>query len=151
MNYSTDPHQLASLDLGLSGNPRMTPSSRATTVAALLALAVCDITLLLFRFPTIRRLIIRVPTRRGREVSCARLQELIAAFRSAQVYYIRNVECIQRAAALTLLLRLHGIPARFVVGCRRMPFYAHAWVESGGVALCEDANFIEHLKILDCL
>jgi len=151
MNYSSDPDQLPGLNLSLSDNLRTTPSSRAKTVAALLALAICDITLLLFRFPAIRQLILRVPTRDGRDANPTRLQELITAFRAAQVCYIRNVECIQRAAALTLLLRLNGIQARFVVGCRRMPFYAHAWVESGGVALCEDANFIAQLRILDCL
>ena len=44
--------------------------------------------------------------------------------------------CLVRSLVLSRLLARRGIPATFVIGVRLEPdFEAHAWVESGGIAL----------------
>lgn len=44
--------------------------------------------------------------------------------------------CLVRSLVLSRLLARRGIPATFVIGVKLEPeFEAHAWVESGGVAL----------------
>jgi len=53
----------------------------------------------------------------------------IAALAHAQVYYPKKEMCLQRSAALTLLLRDQGYSAQMVVGVQPYPAKAHAWVE----------------------
>lgn len=48
-------------------------------------------------------------------------------------WYVPQPKCVQRAAATAMLLRRWGIPARVVIGVRRIPAEGHAWVEVGGV------------------
>jgi hypothetical protein len=43
--------------------------------------------------------------------------------------YLKHARCLQSAAVATCLLRLRGVAADLVIGVRRMPFTAHAWVE----------------------
>lgn len=47
----------------------------------------------------------------------------------ARTYYFKTSWCLQASAAAVLLLRRRGIDAHLVIGVRRIPFYAHAWVE----------------------
>ncbi len=50
----------------------------------------------------------------------------------ACVLYFKQVLCLQRSAATTLLLRRHGCPAQMVIGVQLLPFKSHAWVEVDG-------------------
>jgi len=50
----------------------------------------------------------------------------------ACIWYPKQVFCLQRSATATKLLRRHGIPAQMVIGAKRMPLRAHAWVELEG-------------------
>ena len=45
------------------------------------------------------------------------------------VFYFKQVLCLQRSAATTLLLRRHGYAAEMVFGAQLVPFKSHAWVE----------------------
>lgn len=56
----------------------------------------------------------------------------------ASVYYFHRVHCLQSAAAAVCLLRFHGIPADLVIGVQRLPFEAHAWIESDGQVVMHD-------------
>ena len=49
-------------------------------------------------------------------------------------------DCLLRSLALYRFLRLIGSPAEHVIGVRRFPFHAHAWVECDGAAVL-DARF----------
>ena len=58
------------------------------------------------------------------------IARILEASAQAILLYPRRVDCLVRAAALTLLLLKNGIHATaFVVGVQKYPFYAHAWVE----------------------
>src|ERR1700730_11499636 len=54
------------------------------------------------------------------------------AFDLAGVFYFKEVLCLQRSAAATVLMRKYGIRAELVIGVQQWPFRAHAWVEVDG-------------------
>lgn len=55
-----------------------------------------------------------------------------AAIDMACIWYWKRVLCLQRSAAMTCMLKNHGLPARMVIGAQKLPFKAHAWVEIDG-------------------
>ena len=79
-------------------------------------------------FQRLYRLLSRAPRRRG-QARPATTERLCDAVNAASVCYVRRVRCLQSAAAAVCLLRFHRIPADLVIGIRRLPFSAHAWVE----------------------
>jgi hypothetical protein len=56
-------------------------------------------------------------------------EQLCHAMDLACVFYFKRVQCLQRSAATTVLLRRHGWKAEFVIGAQLLPFMSHAWVE----------------------
>ena len=67
----------------------------------------------------------------------------------ACAFYFKQVLCLQRAAATTILLRQFGVPAEMVIGAQLCPFRAHAWVEVGG-RVANDKPYTAHLyRVLD--
>lgn len=54
---------------------------------------------------------------------------IVAAVDNARIFYFTQVRCLQYAAAIVCLARLHGWPAELVIGVTERPFFAHAWVE----------------------
>jgi len=59
-------------------------------------------------------------------------EEIVWSVDEACVWYVKRAACLQRSVVATWLLRLHGIPAQLVIGCRPLPFESHAWVEVDG-------------------
>jgi hypothetical protein len=114
---------------------------------ALLGLCVADLVLKLGKVSGIRKMLRHVPTVRLLP-GTLQVDDIVRIFNGAAVTYIRNVMCIQRSAALTCLLRLHGIRASFTIGCRSMPFLAHAWVEIAGTPLNEQPH-LHNLVVVD--
>jgi hypothetical protein len=49
-------------------------------------------------------------------------------------------DCLMRSLALFRYLRSVNVAAEHVIGVRRIPFAAHAWVECGGVPALEDRS-----------
>ena len=56
-------------------------------------------------------------------------ERLCRAIDLACVFYFKQVLCLQRSAATTVLLRRHGWEAEMVIGAQVCPFRSHAWVE----------------------
>jgi len=54
------------------------------------------------------------------------------AVKRAAIWYPRQSMCLQRSVVATCLLRQSGVAADLVIGCRKIPFGAHAWVEVAG-------------------
>ena len=75
--------------------------------------------------------------------------ELSHAVDLACVLYFKPVLCLQRSAALALLLRRHGIEAEMVIGAQMLPFLAHAWVEVGGGAINDKPYVREMFQVLE--
>jgi hypothetical protein len=73
---------------------------------------------------------------------CATTNQILA-------YYFRRALCLQRAATTTCLLRSLGVPAEFVMGCRKYPFYGHAWVEVRGKVINDPQNVQKFFSQMD--
>ncbi len=65
----------------------------------------------------------------------ASVAELCRSVDLACVFYFKQVLCLQRSAATTILLRRFGWPAEMVIGAQILPFRSHAWVEVEGVVV----------------
>jgi Transglutaminase-like superfamily. len=79
-------------------------------------------------FAALHRLVRTTPVRRG-TFAADTTTRICSAIDYASIGYWKQVQCLQRSAATTCLLRRHGVAARLVIGARQMPFRAHAWVE----------------------
>jgi hypothetical protein len=77
------------------------------------------------------------------------IETLCSAVDMACIWYPKEVLCLQRSAATTCLLRKSGIPARMIIGARRMPFKAHAWVEVNGNVVNDKPYTPEMYVVLD--
>ncbi len=77
------------------------------------------------------------------------VEELCRAMDFACVLYPKQVLCLQRSAATTLLLRRRGIAAEMVIGAQLLPFKSHAWVESKGAVVNDKPYVREIYRILD--
>jgi hypothetical protein len=113
-----------------------TSSSKSHPVAALLAffaLLVADVVLKLGGFPQLQRIVKRWPmSRKHVETADATIACVCGTVDRATRLYVKHTWCLQRAAVTTCLLRTKGVPAEMVIGCRKMPFHGHAWVEVNG-------------------
>ncbi len=73
------------------------------------------------------------------------------AINTACVLYFKQVECLQRSAALVCLLRRFGTPAELVIGAQQLPFRAHAWVEINGIVVNDSPSSVQLYGVLDRL
>ncbi|HEX8065419.1 MAG TPA: lasso peptide biosynthesis B2 protein [Thermoleophilaceae bacterium] len=68
------------------------------------------------------------------------VEPAVGAFvRAEELFLARRApdDCLLRSLALHRFLRGVGLPSEHVIGVRRVPFQAHAWVEHGGEALLD--------------
>jgi hypothetical protein len=76
-------------------------------------------------------------------------QRICTAVAEACVWYPKRVYCLQRSAVATWLLRLHGVPAELVIGCRTMPVQSHAWVEVRGSIVNDRPQYQKFFQVLE--
>jgi hypothetical protein len=67
----------------------------------------------------------------------------------ACVFYFKQVMCLQRSAATTLLLRRHGWQAEMVIGAQMLPFKSHAWVEIKGAIINDKPYMLDIYRVLE--
>jgi hypothetical protein len=67
----------------------------------------------------------------------------------ACVLYFKQVLCLQRSAATTLLLRRYGWDAQMVIGAQIVPLKSHAWVEVGGTIANDKPYMLDIYQILE--
>lgn len=93
----------------------------------------------------------RVRSARTQEVADIRNSpgELSHLIDLACVLYFKQVFCLQRSAALTLLLRYFGYPARLVLGVQLVPYQSHAWVHLDGVVVNDKQYVVARFQVLD--
>lgn len=106
-------------------------------LTAFAALVFVDLTVLLLGFPRCSRLLAWT-ARAGRPANPGRIERICRAVDVAARFYFKRAWCLQRSLAAVLLLRLAGQPAELVIGVRRLPFLAHAWVEVEGCVVNDD-------------
>ena len=67
----------------------------------------------------------------------------------ACVFYFKRVLCLQRSAALAVLLRRHGWNAEMVIGAQLFPFLSHAWVEVEGRVVNDKPHVTHVFQVLE--
>jgi hypothetical protein len=67
----------------------------------------------------------------------------------ACVFYFKRVRCLQRSAAVTILLRRYGWRAEMVTGAQILPYEFHAWVEIDGVVANDKPYMHEIYQVLE--
>ena len=75
--------------------------------------------------------------------------ELCHSVDLACVFYFKQVLCLQRSAATTLVLRRHGVDAEMVIGAQMLPFRSHAWVEVKGVIVNDKPYMLDIYSVLE--
>jgi hypothetical protein len=85
------------------------------------------------------------PTEKVYETS----EQLCHAVDLACVFYFKRVQCLQRSAATTVLLRRHGWKAEMVLGAQLLPFMSHAWVEIEGRVVNDKPYMPEIFQVLE--
>jgi hypothetical protein len=83
---------------------------------------------------------------RDKEPSSASLSH---AMDLACVFYVKRALCLQRSAALAVLLRRHGRPAEMVIGAQMLPFLSHAWVEVEGQVVNDKPYMTDIFQVLE--
>lgn len=77
------------------------------------------------------------------------VHDLCHAIDLACVVYLKQVQCLQRSAATTLLLRRYGYKAEMVIAARLFPFKSHAWVEEDGVIVNDKPYMLDIYRVLE--
>ena len=129
--------------------PVVQHSLSASPVLAFVALAAADV---LMKFGGFHRLYDTVrnwPVSKKRSANAEKIAAVIAAVDRAGRYYPKHALCLQRSAVGTCLLRMAGVPAQMVMGCRKIPFRGHAWVEVNGEVVNDKPNVQVHYRVLD--
>lgn len=93
-------------------------------------------------------LVARCPVVRWRSAEEATAR-ICAAVAEASIWYVKRTQCLQKSAVTTWLLRLHGVPAELVIGCRPVPVQSHAWVEVNGQVVNDRPQFQKFFRVLE--
>jgi Transglutaminase-like superfamily len=105
---------------------------------------------LLFRsFKVLHEIVRREKIRAASEPMLSSSAELCHAVDLACLFYFKQVMCLQRSAATTLLMRRHGWEAEMVIGAQLLPFKSHAWVESKGVIVNDRPYMLDIYRVLE--
>jgi hypothetical protein len=115
---------------------------------ALFVLLVYDILVYFCRFPTVYGLAKRWKVA-PKQMAQGSTEKVCKAINYATVWYPKETLCLQRAFVTTYLLRKEGVMAHIVLGARKLPFSAHAWVEVEGRAINERSNVQDKYGVWD--
>ena len=121
---------------------------RLSGLAAFLGLAMSTLVLKLWGFGALHRMVKRWPVN-DKEAGSQSVHEICTAVDSATTWYPKHALCLSRSAVTTCLLRQRGIAARMVIGCNKIPFKAHAWVELNGEVVNDRKRVQQTYKVLD--
>jgi hypothetical protein len=120
---------------------------RLYTFTAFLGIACVNLVLRILGFQTLCEAVKNWPIRYGADIPNAR-EQICEAVKTAARWYPPQSVCLQRSAVATCLLRQSGVAADLVIGCRKIPFGAHAWVEVAGEVANDKKQVQQFYKVL---
>jgi hypothetical protein len=126
-------------------------STRVIGMAAFatLGLIVAQAVLKLQGFCSLHRAMRGWPVRKRKRWDRSTIAEVSSAITKASRFCPRRVWCLERAAVTVCLLRWRGLPAKFVIGCQRVPFASHAWAEVFQAPVNEDPATIPLYRAIE--
>lgn len=116
---------------------------RVDVLRALAAMLLFDMVLTFGGFGKLYRAVKGLPVR-PRPAKAERIGAVCDAVDRATAIYPKHALCLQRSAVAACLLRSEGHDARMIIGCRKLPFMGHAWVEVAGKVV-NDGSQVQHL------
>lgn len=143
-----------SRSVGTSGNNRPPSHSPRASVASLclatLLLAAVHLALSVGFYQLVGLMRVwPVITRRRLESAEDCVRESTLALDCACTYYPKFTRCLHRSAALVALLRVRGHAASLVIGVRKFPFLAHAWVELNGCIINDHSDLRSIFAVIE--
>jgi len=142
---------------GFAGSTLMSLAHAATTVllklklpvfAALCGLATIDFLVKLVSFNALYTFVRDWPVSKQTPGPHA-ISQINDAVTRALTWYPKQAMCLQRSAVTTSLLRSRGVPAQMIIGCQKLPFLVHAWVEVDHEVVNDRPRVQEIHKVLD--
>lgn len=130
-------------------DPARTLGEHLVAMLAFGVLVAMDVLMRGFGFRRFHGLVQRIPRIGKVDRDPERIELLCTAVDRAATYYFRRAWCLQRSAATTCLLRLRGVAAEMVIGVKKIPFYAHAWVEVEGRVVNDHPMIQEKYVVLE--
>jgi hypothetical protein len=122
---------------------------RLGAVGAWCGLLGIDLLLKIAGFERFLRVVRSWPTVGARWQDIETSRRISMAVDRAATHYFKRAWCLQRSATQVCLLRLRGIEAELVIGARKLPFGAHAWVEVGGKIINNHPIVQEQYAVLE--
>jgi transglutaminase superfamily protein len=129
--------------------PAESLGERAAAAVAWWGLLAVDLLLRIAGFERFLRAVRSWPTLGARRQDSEASRWISAAVDRAATHYFKRAWCLQRSATNVCLLRLCGIEAELVIGARKLPFVAHAWVEVGGQVINNSPLVRERYAVLE--
>ena len=121
---------------------------RLRVLAALCGLTTIDFLVKLVSFSALYNFVKNWPVS-GQKAGLHAIPEINDAVTRALSWYPKQAMCLQRSAVTTNLLRSSGVPAQMIIGCQKLPFLVHAWVEVDQEVINDKPRVQEIHKVLD--
>lgn len=134
--------------LETSSTPILRHGLYSSVSLAFLGLAGADIIMKVAGFSRLYRTVKHWPISKNGTNDREMIASICASVDKATMYYPKHALCLQRSAVATCLLRRQGVPAEMVIGCRKMPFHSHAWVEVDGEVVNDKKKVPQFYSIL---
>ena len=122
---------------------------RASVSLAFFSLAAADLVMRLAGFRRLHQTVKHWPVSKRVATDPETIAVVRAAIDQAATYYLKHALCLQRSAVMTCLLRAKGLPAVMVIGCHKMPFRGHAWVEVDGQVVNDSPKVQTFYRVLE--
>lgn len=129
--------------------PARSLRERSEAVLSFAALLAVDLLGRVGGFALLHGLVRRFPTWGAASCNLDRAERICTAVDRAAAWYIKRSWCLNRSVVATILLRLFGVPGQLVLGVRKLPFMAHAWVELEGRVLNDNPRVQIRYTVLD--
>ena len=121
---------------------------RLKTLAAFFGIGAVNMMLSMWGFRAVHQVVRGWPVN-NKSASPETQREVSEAVDKATTWYPSQAMCLQRSAITVCLLRQYGVFAELVIGCRKIPFKAHAWVEVDGQVVNDKRQVQEFYSVLD--
>lgn len=121
---------------------------RLRALAAFCGLATIDFMVKLVSFGALYNFVREWPVN-DQKAGLRAIPEINDAVTRALTWYPKQAMCLQRSAVTTGLLRSSGVPAQMIIGCQKLPFLVHAWVEVDHEVINDKPRVQEIHKVLD--
>jgi hypothetical protein len=157
IEMSSDPHRVAHRVELITGKLFLCAASRIASLllqvrllglAAFLGLFSFNLILKVLGFGAFYDIISRWPLD-NKSAAARTTTDVLDAVTRAITWYPKRAWCLQQSSVTACLLRSTGVSAEMVIGCQKLPFLIHAWVEVDGQVVNDRQRLQQTHIVLD--